>query len=203
MTHWLAIIGLPFLAYLLGSIPSGLILTRCFTSVDIRKKGSGNIGATNVRRVAGTRLGLVALFADLAKGALPVWLARNLLAGGSTACDLYLAGVLLTSFFGHLYPLYLKFKGGGKGVATLAGGLLILSPMAGMVCLLIFILFLCAFGRVSVGSLAASALMPLILREATGSAALVACSSVAAIFIWLRHRDNLRRLFEGREPRAW
>jgi acyl phosphate:glycerol-3-phosphate acyltransferase len=203
MAVWLQIIGLPFLAYLLGSIPFGLILTRCWTTVDIRRIGSGNIGATNVRRAAGTPLGLATLAGDLAKGALPVWLAADLVAAGGSMSEFYLGGVLLAAFFGHLYPLYLRFKGGGKGVATLAGGLSILSPMACLVCLLTFILLVCAFGRVSVGSLGAAALLPLALWEATHSAPLTGVGGVVAFFIWLRHRDNLRRLLEGREPKAW
>jgi glycerol-3-phosphate acyltransferase PlsY len=203
MTDWLKILALPFLAYLLGSIPFGLILTRCFTRLDIRRIGSGNIGATNVRRAAGTPLGLATLAADLAKGAIPVWLAADRITAGGFSSELYLGGVLLAAFFGHLFPLYLKFKGGGKGVATLAGGLLVLSPLAAVVCLLIFILLVCAFGYVSLGSLGAAALLPLALWEATRSVPLTVAGGAGALFIWLRHRDNLRRLLKGREPKVW
>ncbi|MFZ0612229.1 MAG: glycerol-3-phosphate acyltransferase, partial [Desulfobacterales bacterium] len=110
------LIGLPLAAYLLGSIPCGLVLTRLFTSVDIRRQGSGNIGATNVRRLAGTPLGLLTLAGDVLKGAVPVYLAAQVDGLEPVVRACFVSTVALAAFSGHLFPLYLKLKGGGKGV---------------------------------------------------------------------------------------
>src|SRR4051812_37053636 len=110
-------------AYLLGSVPTGYILGY-LSGVDVRKAGSGNVGATNVARVAGKKLGLLTLIGDAAKGVLPVLLARRL------DLDATVLGlVALAAFLGHLYPIFLKFRG-GKGVATALGALLALAPAA-------------------------------------------------------------------------
>jgi acyl-phosphate glycerol 3-phosphate acyltransferase len=113
--------GLLILAYLLGAIPWGLILARIFSGQDIRLKGSRNIGATNVMREAGALPGLLTLTGDFLKGAIPVYLALLLFGSANGSADIYLAGVALAAFLGHLYPIYLKFRDGGKGVATAAG----------------------------------------------------------------------------------
>lgn len=111
--------GLPLLAYLLGSIPFGLVLSTLFSDHDIRRKGSGNIGATNVLRVAGVRLGLLTLFLDVFKGALPVFMAVQLMESPDHPWgQAYLSLVAISAFIGHLYPLYLGLRGGGKGVAS-------------------------------------------------------------------------------------
>ncbi len=191
---------LPPAAYALGSIPWGLVLTRMFTSVDLRKTGSGNIGATNVRRTAGTLLGVCTLIGDVLKGAAPVWWAVHLV-GRGTAADVYLALTALCAFLGHLYPVYMRFRDGGKGVATAAGCFLAISPMAVVTALLVFILFVCITGRVSVGSLAATAFLPLGVWKAVGSAPLAVCAGVIGGWVWWRHRENLRRLAAGAEPK--
>ena len=116
-------------AYFLGSIPFGLVLTRLFTSIDIRKTGSGNIGATNVRRMAGNLLGVLTLIGDVLKGALPVFLATALVRGeAGNIPEMIIAFVATGAFIGHLFPVYLKFKTGGKGVATAFGCFLVISP---------------------------------------------------------------------------
>ena len=117
----LSLWSVPLIAYLLGSIPWGVILTRLFTSTNIRQQGSGNIGATNVSRVAGPALGLLTFTGDILKGAIPVYLALKLAGHHQGTNDFYLTIVGLAAFFGHLYPIFMKFKGGGKGVATAAG----------------------------------------------------------------------------------
>ena len=120
----LKFIILPLFAYLLGSIPWGLVLTRLFTSVDIRQQGSGNIGATNVRRVAGTTLGALTLAGDVLKGAFPVWLAVTITAPNELWGEIYISLVAFAAFSGHLYPVYMKFKDGGKGLQLPEGALL-------------------------------------------------------------------------------
>jgi glycerol-3-phosphate acyltransferase PlsY len=197
---FLPVIGLTALAYLLGSIPWGLVLTRLFTSVDLRRQGSGNIGATNVRRLAGTPLGLAALAGDALKGAVPVHLASKV--DGLDPCldAVFLSVVALAAFGGHLFPLFLRFRGGGKGVATAAGCFLAISPVAVMVALLAFILLVWAFRRVSVGSLTAAVVLPIALWCSCASNVFVFCAAIMTVMIFLRHKDNLRRLLAGTEP---
>lgn len=194
---------LPFFAYLLGSIPWGLVLTRLFTSKNIRQEGSGNIGATNVRRVAGTKLGILTLAGDILKGAVPVWLAVSLTDSNGFWTSFYISLVAFAAFLGHLYPIYMKFKNGGKGVATAAGCFAVISPPALGVVILVFILFVCGFNRVSAASLAAAAVLPVAVWKATGSGVLTGCAAATAVFIGFRHKENIKRLLSGTEPTIW
>ncbi len=195
--------GIIFLSYLLGSIPWGLILTRAFASKNITTAGSKNIGATNVRRIAGSGLGGLTLLGDMAKGALSVYLAAGPAVANSVSGEIFTALAALSAFAGHLYPIYLNFKNGGKGVATGAGCFLILSPMGCIVSILIFILVICITNRASAGSLAGSAILPLSVWEASGSAVLTFSAAVMTGFIYYRHSDNIRRLLAGTEPVIW
>lgn len=199
----LKFIVLSLFAYLLGSIPWGIVLTRLFTSEDIRQQGSGNIGATNVRRVAGTTLGALTLAGDVLKGAFPVWLAVTITVPNESWGEIYISLVALAAFSGHLYPVYMKFKDGGKGVATAGGCFIVISPMACLVVILVFILFIFLSNRVSVGSLAAAAALPIAIWCVTGSGVLTGCAFVTAIFIYFRHMDNIKRLLAGAEPTMW
>ena len=192
---------LPLLAYVLGSIPWGLVITRMFTSVDIRQAGSGNIGATNVRRVAGTTLGILTLAGDTLKGAVPVWIAVALADSGDAWAQTYIALVALCAFGGHLYPVFLKFKGGGKGVATAGGCFLVMAPQATIIAILVFILFVCFGDRVSVGSLAAAATLPVAVWQTTHSKVITGWAVFTAIVIYIRHKENLKRLWAGKEPK--
>jgi len=194
-------IWLPALAYLLGSIPWGVVLTRSFTSVDIRRQGSGNIGATNVSRVAGSTLGLLTFLGDVLKGAVPVYLALILAGKNQETGDLLPAMVALAAFFGHLYPLFMKFKGGGKGVATCAGCFVVLSPLACLSALLAFIVVLYSWKRVSTGSLAAAAVLPGVVWFSTDSLPVTVSAGIMTVFIFVRHRDNIKRLISGTEPK--
>ncbi len=194
---------LPFFAYLLGSIPWGLVLTRMFTSINIRQEGSGNIGATNVRRVAGAKLGILTLAGDVLKGAVPVWLAVSLTDSNELWAAVYISLVALAAFMGHLYPIYMKFKNGGKGVATAAGCFAVISPPALGVVILVFILFVCGSNRVSAASLAAAAVLPVAVWKATGSGVLTGCAVATAVFIGFRHIENIKRLLSGTEPTIW
>jgi len=196
----LKFIALPVFAYLLGSIPWGLVLTQMFTSVDIRQHGSGNIGATNVRRAAGSTLGALTLAGDALKGTFPVWLALTMTGRGHVWGEIYISVVAFSAFAGHLYPVFLKFKNGGKGIATAAGCFLVISPVACMVATLVFIMFVCWWDRVSVGSLAAAATLPVAVWEASHSGVFTACAAATALFIFIRHRDNIKRLWSGAEP---
>ncbi len=197
----LKVLGLIITAYLIGSIPFGLILTSLFTSVDIKKNGSRNIGATNVKRLAGTKLGLITLAADMLKGAIPVYFGCALLNNyDATWGQIGISMVALSAFLGHLYPVYMKFKGGGKGVATAAGCFFVLAPLASFTALLVFILFTCCFNRVSSGSLAATAVLPPAVWKFSGSLIMTELSVIIGILIYYRHRENIKRLLAGSEP---
>jgi glycerol-3-phosphate acyltransferase PlsY len=194
---------LPVFAYALGSIPWGIVLTRLFTSVDIRREGSGNIGATNVGRIAGPTLGVLTLIGDMLKGAIPVWIAGVLTTPNSLWGEIYIAVVSLAAFSGHLYPVYMRFKKGGKGVATAAGCFAVISPVAFVVVTLVFILFVCWLNMVAVASLAAAAVLPVAVWQSTGSGVLTGCAVITAILIYFRHKDNIKRLLKGTEPKIW
>ena len=197
----LKLFALSVFAYLLGSIPWGLILTRKFTLIDIRQQGSKNIGATNVRRVAGTGLGILTLLADILKGAVPVYCAYILITGPDKLTnEIYLSIIAFTAFLGHLYPVYTKFKKGGKGVATAAGCFMIISPAAFIVAILTFILFVFLSRRVSAGSLSGAAVLPVAVWLTSHSNALTLCALITAILIFFRHTDNIKRLLSGTEP---
>jgi glycerol-3-phosphate acyltransferase PlsY len=188
-------------AYLLGSIPFGLILAKLFAGSDIRKSGSGNIGATNVARVVGPAAGVSTLLLDAAKGAAAVWLAGRFSEQNSTA--LMLAGVF--ALLGHCFPIWLRFKG-GKGVATALGVFLMLSPMAALGSLLIFILVSVAWRYISLGSVSAAAAMPLLMYFlwAPGHAPPLVVdfgTLFAAALIIFKHDANLQRLVDGTEPK--
>jgi len=195
-----AAVGLVVFAYLFGSIPFGLVLTRLFTSVDIRREGSGNIGATNVRRLAGTPLGILTLAGDASKGALPVYLAQMVTPAPIIAQEVYVSVIALAAFFGHLYPLYMKLKNGGKGVATAVGGLAVISPAAVVIALAAFLLAAGLSNRVSAGSLTAAAILPPAIWWATRMPVFGVCALIMALLIYARHRDNIKRLLNGTEP---
>ena len=199
--HTIFVWGLPIFAYLLGSIPWGLVLTRLCSSADIKRQGSGNIGATNVSRVAGPTLGLLTFTGDVLKGAVPVYLALRFALQNQGVTDLFLSVVSLAAFFGHLYPLFMKFKSGGKGVATTAGCLVILAPLACLMALSAFIISLLLSRRVSAGSLAAGIVLPIAVWFATNSWGITGAAATMSVFIFMRHTENIKRLISGTEPK--
>ena len=191
--------GLLLLAYLLGSIPWGLILSRIFARDDIRQKGSGNIGATNVARETGVIPGLLTLAGDILKGVVPVYLALLAFGPADGSGDVYLSAVALAAFSGHLFPIYLRFRDGGKGVATAAGCFAVISPAAVLAAGGVFIAMLLVARRVSVGSLSAAATLPVAVWIAAGSAIMTGAAGIVALFIFIRHGGNLKRLLAGKE----
>jgi acyl phosphate:glycerol-3-phosphate acyltransferase len=202
--QWIIAISLPWAAYLMGSIPFGLLVVRIMGRGDIRENGSGNIGATNVRRTVGTLPAVVTLSGDIVKGYLPVWWAGSLAATPSSLwLQAYVALVGLCALAGHLFPIFLRFRTGGKGVATAAGCLLAVSPGALGVSGLVFIMAACGLNRVSAASLAATATLPLTVWYATHSGVFAVWAGLTTVWIWIRHRDNIRRLIAGTEPPIW
>ena len=188
------IVVLIVLAYILGSVPSGYVLGK-LAGVDVRNIGSGNIGATNVARAIGKWQGAVTLVADAAKGFLPVLIATQL------AFDPYaIAGTAMAAFLGHLFPLFLKFQG-GKGVATAAGALLAIAPLATLVLLALFVLVVCWSRIVSLGAMATAVVAPLVLWFFHHQPAIIGMGVFLAVMIVLRHQDNIQRLRAGTEPR--
>ncbi|SEA70889.1 acyl-phosphate glycerol-3-phosphate acyltransferase [Desulfuromusa kysingii] len=192
MTLYLLLI----LAYFIGAIPTGVILTRLIGNHDIRNTGSGNIGATNVYRIAGRKLGIVTLFGDCLKGVVPLLIAQH----GFHLSEQGIALVALAAFIGHCYPVYLGFKG-GKGVATALGIFLVLSPLSVLCVLLIFILALSIWRYISLASLSAAAAIPLpVLFFERSYPLFVTALIIVAIVIW-RHRANIERLRNGTESK--
>jgi acyl phosphate:glycerol-3-phosphate acyltransferase len=180
--------------YLLGSVPTGYILGK-LAGVDVRTIGSGNVGATNVARVVGKRLGLLTLFADAAKGLIPVIVAREL-----EVSLLTVAAVGFTAFLGHLYPIFLKFRG-GKGVATALGVFLGVAPLATLVLILVFAVIVASTRIVSLGSIATALASPLVLWVLDYSTIFIGMAVLIAAMITMRHRANIQRLRAGTEPR--
>ena len=181
-------------AYLLGSVPTGYILG-LRAGIDIRKAGSGNVGATNVARVVGKWQGILTLIADALKGFLPVFLASHIDLGSRTIA---LAGA--AAFLGHLYPVFLRFSG-GKGVATALGVLAGLAPWATLVLLVVFAGTVLTSRIVSLGSMIAAAAAPIALWLFSYPFEFVGVSAFLTLMIILRHRGNMKRLFAGTEPR--
>jgi len=191
----------PVVAYLLGSIPFGLILARLFGRGDVRKGGSGNIGATNVSRVAGPLAGILTLLLDGAKGAVAVLIAGRY--SNDSATWMVIAG--LAALLGHCFPVWLKFKG-GKGVATAAGVYLALCAPASLGGLILFLLIVGFSRYVSLGSVAAAVAMPLLMyflwapHHAPPLVITFGALAVAILIVY-KHDGNLQRLVRGTEPK--
>jgi len=191
-------------SYLLGSIPAAYLAGKS-RGIDLRKHGSGNLGATNVIRVLGTRIGLLVFAVDMAKGAIPValfprWIPASALPMGNATIAAILCGI--AAIVGHVRPVYLKFGRGGKGVATAAGVFLALAPIQTTLALLIFAVVLLSSGFVSLGSLTSAAVLPILLGVTVGiRSPLFAISVVVAVFVFWTHRANIVRLRNGEEHR--
>ena len=191
MTAHLAPLGL---AFLLGSLPFGFWLGR-FKGVDVRTRGSGNIGATNVGRILGKGWGYLVFVLDFTKGWVAVWLSRNI---GDPA-DLWVVSAGLAAVLGHVFIPWVGFRG-GKGVATSAGVLLALTPMVGLLVAAVWGGTFLVSRIVSVASLLAATVFPLLVHQLDpGRPALQWLAWVLALIVWIRHRDNVKRLIEGKE----
>jgi acyl phosphate:glycerol-3-phosphate acyltransferase len=192
------------LGYLLGSIPFGYLLVRMCRGEDVRQSGSGNIGATNVSRKSAI-LGLFTLLLDAAKGAAAVILS-SILVDRMTARGSrfeYLALGALCAIVGHIFPVWLKFRG-GKGVATGLGSFALLAPKAVLIAAALFVLTVLVFRFVSLASIAAVVAFPILawfIHQFGISYAGLACIVCACLLIVARHHENIRRLLAGTERR--
>ncbi len=183
------------LGYLIGSIPFALLLARRWGTTDLRAIGSGNLGAANVMRASGVTAGVLVALLDLAKGAISVAVAERFSANGAAPA---LAG--LAAIVGHIYPVWLRFRG-GKGVATACGVFSVLTPAVVPPVLAIFLGTVWLTKYISLGSLLATLALPPIAYAAGSSAPAVVAACVASALIVFRHRTNLSRLRTGTERR--
>ena len=181
-------------AYLLGSIPTGLLLAKA-SGVDIRATGSGNIGATNVYRTMGRSVGILTLVGDCLKGLVPVLVARYLDLG-----DVMIAAAGAAAFLGHVYTVFLGFKG-GKGVATALGVFLGVSPVSVGIALVIFIAIVATTRYISLGSITAAGAMPFIVAVLDRRPLIIAMSTLIALVVIWKHRENISRLRAGTESK--
>lgn len=186
-------VALLLVAYLLGSIPFGVLVTRARGGVDLRRVGSGNIGATNVLRAVGKGAAALTLLGDIGKGAAAVGLGRWF--GVSPAV---LAMIALAAVAGHLLPVLAGFHG-GKGVATTLGVVLAAMPAVGGLLLLIWLAVAAIWRYSSLAALAASAALPVLAWALDGRPPMVAMSAVLVLLVFARHRENIIRLWQGRE----
>jgi len=185
------------LAYLIGSVPFAVILSRRWSAVDLRRIGSGNVGAANVFRVSGAKAGLLVATLDVVKGAASVVVADRLAGDISVSAAAACAAVV-----GHVFPVWLGFRG-GKGVATAWGAFSVLTPLAAALAFVIFAITLWTTRYVSLASILASAALPSFAYAASSPRPVVAAAVATAVLIVLRHRTNLGRLWLGTERRLF
>ena len=183
-------------AYLMGSIPFSLIISRLSKGIDIRDQGSGNIGATNVLRVVGKREAIFALLGDVLKGVIPVMIAVFILE------DFWVATTAVVVVLGHVFPIFTGFKG-GKGVATSLGALLVIIPSAIMISFFLWLAVLGLSRYVSLASIAAALSMPLICLALRNPLEFVAAATFNAAVIFIKHTGNIKRIFAGTESKVF
>lgn len=183
------------IAYLLGSISFAVLLVRLKTGRDIRQEGSGNAGATNVLRAHGKKLAILVALLDVAKGAAAVLLVRLI-----TADPRYAAAAAVAAVLGHVFPVFYGFRG-GKGVATAVGAFLVLVPQAMGLSIAVFLLVVLLTRYVSLGSVVAITLLPLIAGVLGAPQAAVVAAAATAVLVMIKHLENMKRLARGEERR--
>jgi glycerol-3-phosphate acyltransferase PlsY len=196
MRPWLGLL----IAYLCGGIPAAYLAGRWVRGIDLREHGSGNLGATNVFRVLGWQAGLAVLLFDTAKGALPVWLLPRAIA--SPAPTHWALAFGMVAILGHVRSPFLRWKSGGKGVATAGGVFLALATIPTLLSLVVWAATVYLSGYVSLASLVAAVLLPLSIAILMGlRAPVLALSVLVALFVFWTHRANIGRLLRGEEHR--
>lgn len=181
-------------AYLIGSIPTGVILAKYYGIGDITKEGSGNIGATNVGRVVGKKAGIITLTGDALKGIIPL-LVTLTVAGN---IPWLIAVAALAAFMGHIYPIFNNFKG-GKGVATALGVFIFISPPSVLAAIAVFAGLVYIWRYVSLGSVVAAGLMPAFIGLFSETKIYIILAVIIGGIVIYRHKENIQRLLEGRE----
>jgi glycerol-3-phosphate acyltransferase PlsY len=195
LIYWVLII---FISYIIGSIPFGVLISSGIAHIDITRRGSGNIGATNVAREVGLKWGIVTLALDLLKGFMPVYIFYNYL-NYPSGVGIFIVSV--STLLGHQYSIFKRFHG-GKGVATSLGIFLFLAPIPVIIALSFFIITVYMTDFISLGSMIAACSMPLILLFSGGTGYLIFTSSIVAALICFQHRENISRILRG-EERRW
>jgi glycerol-3-phosphate acyltransferase PlsY len=197
MEYFLGLVGL---AYLLGSIPTGLLVARLMGGPDPRQAGSGNLGAANLYRLLGRNAGVFTVLGDTLKGAVPVFLALYWLSPLGAWHDAAVAAVGLAAVLGHVFPIYLKFQG-GKAVATTFGVIAVLCPLAAINLVIVYAVTLYQVRIFSMGAVVCAWLLPLAVGLFCDSKAYLFLAGILSGLVLVRHRDNLIRLARGEEPR--
>ncbi len=187
-------VALLLFSYFLGAVPFGLLLGRAFADVDVRSLGSGNIGATNVNRVLGRKLGAATLFCDIAKGIFVVFLAKFLM----PSAEIHQAWVGFAAFVGHCFPIYLGFNG-GKGVATMFGVLSVVSFASALLAFVVWMSVARLTRISSLGALSASVVVPLLCYYFSRNISVTLIFVLMMSIMIYRHKDNIRRLKSGTE----
>jgi len=200
--NWLLVAVFCLLAYLIGAIPFSWLVVRWLKGVDLRSVGSGNLGSTNAMRVLGAPLGLSVQALDIVKGWAPVFFFGGILASRGVPAAQYAAiAVGLAAVVGHMFPVYLKFRG-GKGVNTSVGVFLALAPTAILVALAVGVAVIALTRYVSLGSITGAAVFPFAVWYVYGRhTPLMVVSIVVALLVIVLHRSNIRRLLNGTESR--
>ncbi|MFH1867478.1 MAG: glycerol-3-phosphate 1-O-acyltransferase PlsY [Candidatus Omnitrophota bacterium] len=188
------------ISYLLGSIPTSYIIAKLLKGIDIREHGSGNVGATNLMRTVGRLPGVIGFLLDAGKGAVPVILFAHIFYEPTIAVSepMFKVAMGLAAVCGHIWTLFLKFKG-GKGVATTIGVFIGLAPMISVIGLLVWLAVVLIFRYVSLGSIIMAAVLPFLMVFFNKPNEYIFLSAVLCIFILYSHRPNIRRLLSGKE----
>ena len=188
-------------AYVIGSIPFGKIIAGSVARIDITQRGSGNIGATNVARELGMKWGVITLVLDVLKGLAPVLIFSLYVSRTGAPYETALAAIGLCALLGHMFPVFLKFRG-GKGVATALGVYLAISPLSCLCGLVLFVLIVIKWDFISLGSVISAGAMPLFLILFGKPQPVIIASLIMALLICYKHKENIQRLIKG-EERKW
>lgn len=188
-------------AYVIGSIPFGKIIAGSVARIDITQRGSGNIGATNVARELGMKWGVITLVLDVLKGLAPVLIFSLYVSRTGAPYETALAAIGLCALLGHMFPVFLKFRG-GKGVATALGVYLAISPLSCLCGLVLFVLIVIKWDFISLGSVISAGAMPLFLILFGKPQPVIIASLIMALLICYKHKENIQRLVKGAE-RKW
>lgn len=184
------------LSYLIGSISTGYLIAKYIYHIDLKEVGSGNIGATNVLRTLGKKMGVLTLIGDMLKGVIPTVFA--ILYKPYPINQPLIFFCALFAFLGHLFPFYLKFKG-GKGVATALGIAVVIFPLQTLLCAIVFFLAVLKTRMVSLGSILAALALPVFVSLKALTGYQVVLSIIISLLIIFKHKDNIHRILEGRE----
>lgn len=187
------------ISYLIGSIPTAYLFGKYIKSIDIRKVGSGNVGATNVFRTIGKKYGIIVLLIDMLKGLIPILITKHII---NIESEYFIIVVGLLAIAGHIWTVFLNFKG-GKGVATSAGVFLGLAPIPVVISLIIFGIAVYMTHYISAGSILASILLPFSVYHYYSFSPIFFFTIIITIFVIYKHKDNIKRIINQTENKIW